>query len=136
MTPTLPDDAEAWARAWRERLNDSTAFADAAADLDTSVLFEVRPDGTYDGDPTRVLVEVVDGACVTATAVEDADYDYALRGPYDAWKDLLRDDLAASAAVMGGPFDVDGNALSLMSDRDAFVEMVRAARRVDVDFAY
>lgn len=136
MTPTLPDDADAWARAWRERLNDSAAFADAATDLEATVLFAVQPGDSYDGDPTRLLVEVADGDCVAAAAVDDAAYDYALRGPYAAWKALLRDELAAESAVMGGDFDVEGNTLALVSHRDAFVEMVRAARRVDVAFAY
>ena len=139
MTPTLPDDADAWARAWRERLNDSAEFVDAAAGFEAVVLFVVQPDETHDGDPVRLLVEVADGECVDAAAtaaVGDDDYEHALRGPYEAWKRLLRDETAATDAVMGGPFDVEGNAIALMSHRDAFLEMVRAARDVDVEFAY
>ena len=136
MTPTLPDDADAWARAWHERLNDSPDFADAAGDFEAAVLFAVQPGETYDGEPTNVLVDVADGTRVDVSAVDDADYDYALRGPYDAWKALLRDELDVSSAVMGGPFDVEGNTLELVTHREAFAEMVRAARRVDVEFAY
>jgi len=84
MTPTLPDEADAWVRAWRDRLNDSEPFADAAAEFEAAILFVVQPDERYDGDPVRMLVEVADGECVAAEAVAadaDADYDYALRGP-------------------------------------------------------
>ena len=136
MTPTLPDDADAWARAWRERLNDSDAFADAAAEFEGTVRFTVEPDESYDGDPIHLRVVVADGECVSAGSVDEADYDYALSGPYDAWKALLRDELAVTEAVMGGPFDVEGNTIALMSHREAFLEMVRAARDVDVEFAY
>lgn len=138
MTPTLPDEADAWVRAWRDRLNDSDEFAEAAAEFEAAVLFVVQPDESYDGDPVRLLVDVADGECTDAGAVAaaDADYDYALRGPYEAWKSLLRDELDTAEAVMGGPFDVEGDTLALMSHREAFVEMVRAARDVDVEFAY
>lgn len=138
MTPTLPDEADAWARAWRDRLNDSADFAAAADEFAAAVLFTVRPDDSYDGDPVAVRVEVADGECVAASAVDPAtdDYDYALRGPYDSWKALLRDELDVSSAVMGGPFDVEGNTLELMGHREAFTEMVRAARGVDVEFVY
>lgn len=136
MTPTLPDDADAWARAWRDRLNDSTEFVDAAEDFEGTVRFTVQSDDSYDGDPVHLRVVVADGECVAASSVDEADYDYALRGPYEAWKALLRDELAATEAVMGGPFEVEGNTIALMSHRDAFLEMVRAARRVDVEFAY
>jgi putative sterol carrier protein len=136
MTPTLPDDADAWARAWHDRLDDSAEFAAAAADFEATVLFVVEADESYDGDPVHLLVTVDDGECAVESVTGDADYDYALRGPYEAWKALLRDELATADAVMGGPFDVEGNTLSLMSHREAFLEMVRAARRVDVEFGY
>jgi len=139
MTPTLPDEADAWVHAWRDRLNDSDEFADAAAGFEAAILFVVQPDERYDGDPVRMLVDVVDGECAAAEAVAasaDADYDYALRGPYEAWKALLRDELDTAEAVMGGPFDVQGDTLALMSHREAFLAMVQTARDVDVEFAY
>ena len=138
MTPTLPDDADAWARAWRERLNDSADFAAAAGDFAAAVLIAVRSGDSYDGDPVALRIEVADGECVAASAVDadTDDYDYALCGPYEAWKSLLRDELDVSSAVMGGPFDVEGNTLELMTHREAFTAMVGAARGVDVEFAY
>lgn len=136
MTPTLPDDADAWAGAWRDRLNDSTAFTDAVVEFEGTVRFTVRPDESYDGDPVHLRVVVADGECASADSVAEADYDYALSGPYEAWKSLLRDELAATDAIMDGPFDVEGDPIALMSHRDAFLEMVRAARDVDVTFTY
>ena len=137
MTPTLPDEADVWVHAWRDRLNDSAEFADAAAEFEAAILFAVQPDESYDGDPVRMLVEVADSECVAAEAVgADSDYDYALRGPYEAWKALLRDELDTAEAVMGGPFDVEGDTLALMSHRKAFLAMVQSARGVDVEFAY
>ena len=139
MTPTLPDEADAWVRAWRDRLNDSEPFADAAAEFEAAILFVGHLDEHADRVAVVALVRLADGECVAAEAVAadaDADYDYALRGPYEAWKALLRDELDTAEAVMGGPFDVEGDTLALMSHRDAFLAMVATARDVDVEFAY
>lgn len=137
MTATLPHEADAWASAWHERLTASGDFADAADGFDAAVLFVIEPDESYDGDPVGIRVDVENGECTGATEIDETtDEDYALRGPYEAWKAMLRDELDVAAAVMGGPFEVEGNTMALMQYRDAFAEMVRAARDVDTEFAY
>lgn len=149
MTPTLPADADDWVTAWRDRLNDSAAFVDAAEGFEAAVLLVVEPDETYDGDPVHLLADVADGECVTARAVDrdggadraadpvaDGGYDYALRGPYEAWKSILTEDVDVEREVLDGPFDVEGNTVALLKHRAVFVEMVRAGRAVDVTFAH
>ncbi|MDG5777896.1 SCP2 sterol-binding domain-containing protein [Haloarculaceae archaeon H-GB2-1] len=137
MAHRLPDDAATWAMAWRDRLDDDDAFADVADGFDAEFLFEIQPDETYDGEPVRFLVVFDDGSVPDARGADgDTDYDFALAGPYDAWKALLTDDLGIAEAVMGGPLDVDGSKLTLMSYREAFSRMVDVARRVDTEFTY
>lgn len=137
MIPTLPDDADAWADRLQATINDREAFASAAAGFDATFRFEILPDDTYTGDPVALTVVVQDGACVAARGLDrDADYDFALRGPYGAWKDLLEDEIDVTAAVMGGPFDLEGSTMRLMQRRDAVAELVRAAQAVDAEYAY
>jgi putative sterol carrier protein len=137
MTLSLPADAADWAVAWRDQINDRDAFAAAAADFEATFCFEIRPDDRYDGDPVRFLVHLADGACTEATLVEDsADYDFALRGPYDAWADLLVGELDVSESVMDGTFDVQGNTMTLLRRQDAVSEMVAAAQSIDTTFEY
>ncbi|WP_276273669.1 SCP2 sterol-binding domain-containing protein [Haloarcula litorea] len=137
MTHTLPDDAEDWARAWRDRINDREGFATAAAGFEATFLFEIQADGTYDGDPLRFRVVVDDGACTETSVVDgDADYEFALRGEYEAWRAMLGGGLDASEAVMDGTFDVTGNTMTLLRRQEAIGEMVDAARGVDTAFAY
>jgi putative sterol carrier protein len=137
MPPTLPNDADAWADRLRQRLAEREGFADAAAGFAATFRFEIRPDDAYPGDPVALTVELDDGACTGARAGDrDTDYDFALRGPYTAWKDLLAGDLDVAAAVMGGPFDVEGSTIELMQHREAIAELVRAARSVDAEFAH
>jgi hypothetical protein len=142
MSPTLPDEPAAWGAAWREQVNDSEAFAEAAADFAATVLFAVEPDDTYDGGPIRLLATVAEGDCTTLEAVdpgepaENLGYDYALRGPYAAWKRLLTEDVAVESYVLDGPFSVEGSTVALLKHRDVFVEMVAAARALDTTFTY
>ena len=137
MTLTLPADAAAWAATWRDRINDREGFAAAAADFEATFLFEIRADDRYDGEPIRFRVALADGACTDAAIVDaDADYDFAMRGPYDAWADLLAGELDVSGSVMDGTFDVVGNTMTLMRRQDAVSEMVAAAQSIDTDFEY
>jgi putative sterol carrier protein len=140
MTPTLPEEADVWADRLRDRLNERDSFRAAAEGFDTVLRFEIRPDRRYDGDAIHVTVAVQDAECI-ATRTEfgdgtDVDYDFALRGPYAAWKALLQDDLDVIDAVMGGQFRLEGSRIELMSNRDAVTELVRGARTVDAEFAY
>lgn len=136
MTLSLPADAADWVVAWRDRINERESFAAAAEGFDATFRFEIQPDDRFDGDPLRFRVDIEDGTCTDASiAAADDGYDFALRGPYDAWVDLLEDDIDVSAAVMDGVFDLEGNTMTLLSRQDAVTEMVTAARNVDTEFA-
>jgi putative sterol carrier protein len=137
MTLRLPADAAAWADTWRDHINDREDFAAAAADFTATFLFEIRPDDRYDGDPVRFLVTLADGACTEAALVDgDADYEFAMRGPYDAWAALLAGELDVSESVMDGTFDVEGNTMTLLQRQEAVSEMVAAAQSIDTEFEH
>ena len=137
MTLRLPADAAAWADTWRDHINDREDFAAAAADFEATFLFEIRPDDRYDGDPVRFLVTLADGACTEAALVDgDADYEFAMRGPYDAWAALLAGELDVSESVMDGTFDVEGNTMTLLQRQEAVSEMVAAAQSIDTEFEH
>lgn len=134
MTVTLPDEADAWATQWRERLNDRTAFETAAEGFVATFEFEIRAEDDYDGDSVTILVEIDDGDCTDAAISADGDYDFALRGPYAAWKALLQGELDVSESVLSGTFDVEGNTMTLLRRQDAITEMVAAAQEIDTEF--
>ncbi|WP_226011529.1 SCP2 sterol-binding domain-containing protein [Halomicrobium salinisoli] len=134
MPPTLPDDADVWIDDWRSELADSDEFADAADGFTATFRFVIRPDDSYRGDPVALYLAIEDGAPVDA-GVDPDESDFALAGPYGAWKDLLRGDLDVTEAVMGGPFDVEGPTATLLTRREAVAELVRAARATPVEFS-
>jgi len=134
MTLTLPAEAADWVQVWRDRINESDAFGTAAEGFTADFLFEIQPDDTYDGGPIRFQVTIDDGACTAAAVVDDADYEFALRGPYTAWAAMLRGELDVSESVMDGTFDVSGNTMTLLQRQEAVSEMVVAAQAVDTEF--
>jgi len=137
MGPTLPEEADEWADRLQARVNDNERFADAASGFSATFRFEILPDDSYDGQPVALTLVVADGACVAARGFDrDADYDFALRGPYSVWKDLLEDEVELTSAVMGGPLDLEGSTIKLMQHRDAVGELVRSARAVETEYAH
>lgn len=137
MTLRLPADAAGWVQSWRENINDREGFTAAAAEFDATFCFEIRSDDRYDGDSILFRVTIDDGTCTdTAIIDETADYDFALRGPYDAWAALLTGELDVSESVMNGTFDVEGNTMTLLQRQDALSEMIVAAQAVDTVFEY
>jgi Putative sterol carrier protein len=137
MSLKLPADAADWAAAWRDRINDREDFATAAADFTATFCFEIRADNSYDGEPVRFLVTIDDGACAETALVDGAaDYDFALRGPYEAWIELLNGDLDVSGSVMDGTFDIEGNTMTLLRHQEAISEMVAAAQTIETEFEH
>ena len=138
MSYTLPPDADDWVQAWRAALNDRAAFAEAAAGFDADFVFEIRPDESYDGDSIRFRIDIDDGRCTEVGLLGDGDasYDYALRGPYDAWVAMLHDEIDVSDAVMSGTFDLEGDTMTILGRKDAVAEMLAAARELETEFAY
>jgi len=135
MAVQFPEEASSWAERLQSKLNDREGFAEAAAGFDATFRFDVLPDDDYAGDPVSLTVVVTDGACVAAAGRDpEADYDFALSGPYGAWVDLLEDELDVSTAVMGGRFEFQGPTAALLQHREAVAELVRAARSVDATF--
>ncbi len=143
MAITLPDEADEWIRAWQDELNDSAEYAEAGSgwgtDFDGSFLFVMRPDDQYDGDPVYLYVDLVDGECTAARAVESEDaveFGFAYRGDYGDWKRLVHGEVGAVEGMMDGTFDLDGDMQKVLQYSDAAVVMTENAGRVDTEFAY
>ncbi|EMA09248.1 SCP-2 sterol transfer family protein [Haloarcula vallismortis] len=136
MTVTLPTEADDWAAAWRDRINDRSEFADSADDFTAVFCFEIRADDAYTGESIQFVVVIKDGVCTAAGTVADPEYDFAFRGPYSRWVTMLQGDLDISAAAMDGTFEVEGDTMRLLRRQDTIAEMVAAAQNVDTEFEY
>jgi putative sterol carrier protein len=137
MGVALPDNTEAWADRLQARVNERESFREAAAGFSATFRFLVAPDDAYDGEPRVLTVVVDDGACVAAAGHDgDADYEFTLKGPYTAWRELLEGDADVASAVLDGAFEFEGSTMQLLQRRDAVAELVRGARAIDTEFPY
>ncbi|MFB6188356.1 MAG: SCP2 sterol-binding domain-containing protein [Halapricum sp.] len=143
MAITLPDEAEAWIRTYRRRLNDNDAYAEAATgwgvDFDGDFVLEIQPDETYDGEPLYFYLALRNGECLEADVLEDPNavaHGYALRGEYSDWKRLIGGDLDIVTGVMTGVLEADGSTMRAMRYQTALVEMGETAANLDTEFRY
>ncbi|MBZ5587324.1 MAG: SCP2 sterol-binding domain-containing protein [Acidobacteriia bacterium] len=125
---------EAWATAWRDALNTSATYREAAASWEGAVVAAVR------GEPERgiasraVFLDLWHGACRAARPATDADIEtarYVLTASASTWADLLGGALDPVSAVMGGRLELTkGSVMALLPHLAAAKELVAAARSV------
>ena len=142
MAIEFPTDAQRWAEAYREALNDSEKYAEHGAewgvDFDGTFLFDIQPDDAYSGDPVYLYLDLYDGDCREIRVLESesaVDYGFALRAEYSAWKALIQGELNPIEAILSGPFDLDGDRVKVMQWSTAGVTMTELAAEVDTEFA-
>jgi putative sterol carrier protein len=130
--PRFPSDA--WASAFRERLNADAAYARAAAAWEGDVLFWVTPDATAPRGE-GVHLDLAHGSCRAARWVDDAEAtraEFTYSGSREAWGRMLRREIDPVRAILDGTFRLRGNLLKAMRFTGAAKAMVEAATLVPV----
>lgn len=142
MTIEFPTEAQRWAEAYRDVVNESEEYEEHGAewgvDFDGTFLFEIQPDDAYSGDPVYLYLDLYDGNCREIRVLESesaVDYGFALRAEYSAWKALIQGELNPIEAILSGPFDLEGDRVKVMQWSKAGVTMTELAADVDTEFA-
>ncbi len=143
MTYVLPAAATEWIDAYRTRLNESDAFASAAAgwgvDFDGSFRFDVLPDDSYDGPTLSFFIDVVDGNCVRAShldAPREQNAAFRFYGPATQWKQLLTGDLDPVEGRREEIFELDGDIQKVLQYATAIQLLTETAAEIDTTFDY
>jgi putative sterol carrier protein len=137
VTIHFVEDAETWIEAWRTLLEESPNFEAAAAgwgvEFDGSILLSVEDAPGV--DPPSFYVEPHDGGIREARVVEGpVEAGFALSAPLSVWQDLVRGEIAPTAAVTGGDVAFDGNPMVAMQYSEALEIMIAAASAIDTEF--
>jgi putative sterol carrier protein len=119
--------SDAWLEAYRERINASTDYRDAAAtwEGDVAFLFEAEPDRNVPEDLWAWL-GLWHGECRVARMVspeEGRAAAYVISAPYSRWKQVLAGDLDPIKGMMQGKLKLDG-------DLPTIIRYVRAANQL------
>lgn len=135
MAPFL---SQAWFDAFRDEINASDEYREAAADWEGDIAFHVQaePDRNVPEDVWARL-DLWHGACRGAgpiAAREGPSNAYILAAPYSRWKDVVLGDLDPIRAMMQGKLRVRGDLPTIVRQVRAANELVRLTGEVPTEF--
>lgn len=143
MSYKLPSEADEWVDEYLNKLNESDQYSHAGegwgVGFNGDFLFEIQPDGTYDGEPVYMYLELQDGGCHDAYVTDDPDgedYGFAFRGSYEKWKQLTSGEIDPVEGMMDGTFELDGDMQKVMQFSQAAIVMTETAGEIDTEFEY
>jgi putative sterol carrier protein len=119
--------SDAWLQTYRERINASSEYADAAStwEGDIAFLFEAEPDRNVPKDLWGWL-DLWHGECRVArmvSAEEGRAASFVIAAPYSRWKQVLAGELDPVKGMMQGKLKLDG-------DLPTIIRYVRAANQL------
>ncbi len=121
-----------WAAAFREALNHSDAFREAAAAWEADLLFLVRPTAP-DVPAPAVRLGLNHGVCESAVYVPDGRgiaAEFVFEGTAENWHKLLHRELEPLRPFLDGTFKIRGNLAKAMRFTRAAKELVDTAASV------
>lgn len=130
---------DAWAEAYKEKLNENEAYAEAGSDWEGPMAFLVRADPAQGLPEDRaVVLDLHHGTCrdaYAATAEEaDEEADYVIQGSRSTWLDVLDGKLQPLKALMFGKLKLKkGSLKDLLPYTKAAKEMVESAQEVPTE---
>jgi putative sterol carrier protein len=129
---------EEWISMYRDRINASADYREAAATWEGAVAFviEAEPDRGVPED-VWMLLDLWHGECRDARMIQPTDADrapYVIRAPYSRWKDVLRGDLDPVKGMMQGKLRLQGDIATVVRYVRAADELVRLTGEVPTRF--
>lgn len=130
--------SDEWVRIYRDRINASAEYHEAAATWEGAVAFafEAEPDHGVPVD-LWVVLDLWHGECREAkmTTPEEAERaPYVIRAPYSRWKEVLRGDLDPVKGMMQGKLRLQGDLAMIVRYVRAANELVHLTMQVPTEF--
>jgi putative sterol carrier protein len=130
--------SDEWMTIYRERINASSEYREAAATWEGAVafVFEAEPDHDVPRD-LWALLDLWHGECRDARMLEPAEGErapYVIRAPYSRWKEVLRGDLDPVKGMMQGKLKVQGDLATIVRYVRAANELVHLTMQVPTLF--
>jgi len=127
-----------WLDTYRDSINASTAYREAAAGWEGAVgfIFEAEPDRGWP-ETKYALMDLWHGECRSAEEVDTQRVQQApfvVRAPYTRWKQIVRAELDPIKALMQGKVRLRGNLAVIVKHVKAANELVRLASEVPTTF--
>jgi putative sterol carrier protein len=136
IVPLFPTDP--WFKELVARINDSEAYAEAAAEWEGDIVFhiEAEPDKGFPDDVYGYL-DLWHGACRDGGVVERQRAEtsrYVIRAPYSRWKDVVLGELDPIRGMMQGKLKVRGDLPMIVRYVNAANVLVHLTEEVETVF--
>jgi putative sterol carrier protein len=130
--------SQGWFDAFRDAINGSSEYREAAADWEDDIAFhvEAEPDKGIPAD-IWARVDLWHGICRSAGLIDAAEGStsaYVLAAPYTRWKDVVLGDLDPIRAMMQGKLRVRGDLPTIVRQVRSANELVRLTGEVPTEF--
>jgi putative sterol carrier protein len=130
--------SDEWLRIYRERIDDSPDYREAALSWegDIAFVFEAEPNKGVPDDLWAWL-DLWHGECRAARMVDPEEglgAPYVIRAPYTRWKDVLRGDLDPVKGMMQGKLKLQGDLPTIIRYVRAANELVHLTMSVPTEF--
>ena len=134
--PRFP--SEEWLKEYVERINDSSAYREAAAtwEGDVAYVIEAEPDKGVPEDVWAWL-DLWHGACrdgKLTTPEEGERATFIIRAPYSRWKEVINKELDPIKGMMQGKLKLKGDLPTIVRYVKAANELVNLAQTVPTEF--
>jgi putative sterol carrier protein len=130
--------SQEWFEAFRDAINGSAEYREAAADWEGDIAFhvEAEPDRNVPHDVWARL-DLWHGTCRSGALIDAQDGPtcaYVLAAPYTRWKDVVLGDLDPIRAMMQGKLRVRGDLATIVRQVRSANELVRLTGEVATVF--
>jgi putative sterol carrier protein len=126
--------SDEWIKIFKEELNKSKAYEEAAKDWEGDFLFVITPDE----DLKKEIVFYIDlwhGKCRDAYLVKGKkNAMFVFKGPFSNWKKIIRKELDPIRGLIRGMFTVEGDSRVILEQAKAAQELVNTASKIPVTF--
>jgi putative sterol carrier protein len=130
--------SDEWVTIYRDRINGSREYREAAATWEGGVAFE------FEAEPDRgvpenlwLLLDLWHGECREARMIDPEEGQrapYVIRAPYSRWKDVVRGDLDPVKGMMQGKLKLRGDLAMIVRYVRAANELVNLTTQVPTEF--
>jgi putative sterol carrier protein len=126
--------SDEWIKIFKEELNKSKAYEEAAKDWEGDILFVITPDEDLKKE-TVFYIDLWHGKCRDAYLVKGKkDAMFVFKGPYSNWKKVIRKELDPIRGLIRGLFTVEGDSRVILDQAKAAQELVNTASKIPVVF--
>lgn len=123
-----------WIKIFKEELNKSKTYEEAAKDWEGDFLFIITPDEELKKE-VIFYVDLWHGKCRDAYLVDgEKTAAFEFKGPYSNWKKVINKELDPIRGLIRGMFTVEGDSRVILDQSKAAQELVNTASTIPVEF--